>query len=227
MLSPAGSFPLPGWEAPSDIVAAIANEEPALFIAFLAPTGGYVSQYTLDGKLRLNWKMAHIPSGLDFDPNTDIVYVASYDSAEIYQASIRDHNQMLRYCGPILGARQLGPLIVDDSRNQLLVGEVENGQVYSFDLKTRKSHLLASDLGSPQALLLSTDRRQLFIADAVRRKIYRLDLSNPNAPLMVFSAEAVYKEPVGLALLSSGYIVVADDRADALFILSPSGVLQH
>src|SRR5271165_4040124 len=89
--------------------------------------------------------------------------------------------------------------------------------------RSHRSHLVTSQLGSPQALLLSSDNRTLFIADALQRKIYRLDLSNANAVPAVFSADRVFQEPVGLARLSSGAIVVADDRANALFVLSPQG----
>jgi sugar lactone lactonase YvrE len=238
-LAPAGSFTLQEGQVPTDIVSAIANREPTLFITAMAPpsyarsnsngpvAGGSVSQYNPDGKLRASWKTRHIPSGLDFDPKTNTLYVASYDTAEIYQAAISEQKETVQLCGNIVGARKLGPVIVDNRREQLLVGEVQNGEIYSFNLKTHKSHLVATGLGSPQALALSPDGQQLFIADAALHKIYSLDLSRPKASPTIFSAEWVYKEPVGLTFLSSGYLVVADDRANALFILSPTGKLAN
>jgi hypothetical protein len=224
-LTPSGSFDLPSMQAPSDIVSAIASRQRTVFVAAQSSRGGSVFQYDLDGRLLSTWTAQHILSGLDFDKSANTIYVASYDRPEILCSPISNRGGILQECGEIIGARQLGPVIVDTSRGQLLVGEVQNGEIYSLDLKTHKSRLLTGNLGSPQGLLLSADSKQLLIADAIRRKIYRLDLSRPTAAPVEFSSESVFREPVGLALLSSGSIVVADDRANALFILSPTGRL--
>ena len=224
-LSKVGYFTLPVEYRPSDLVSALVNKQPALFVAYLALGGGYVSQFRPDGGVVATWGTQHMPGGLDFDPRTDTIYVATYDSAEVYSTSIRDRSGLLKYCGSIFGARQLGPVIVDTSRDQLLVAELQDGRIYSFSLKSHQSRLIASGLGSPQALLLSPDGQYLFFADSARGKIYRLGLSKPNAVPSVFSSSPVFKEPVGLAFLSSGYIAVADERANSLFIISPSGSL--
>lgn len=222
-LTPSGSFSLPSTQTPSDIVSAIANREQTIFIAAQSSSGGSIFQYSLDGRLLSTWTAQHTLSGLDFDYSTNTLYVAQYDSPEILCTPLSNRSGNLQACGTIIGARQLGPVIVDASRQQLLVGDLQNGEVFTFSLKTHKSHLLTGGLGSPQGLLLSSDHNQLFIADAVRRKIYRLDISKPTASPVVFSAEPAFREPVGLALLTSGNIVVADDRANALFLLLPTG----
>lgn len=219
--APISSFKLPTWQAPSDIVSAIVNGQQTILVAGRGLKGGFIAKFSDTGQLGSTWRSPHALAGLDYDFNKNTIYVASSDTPEIYQTSV--YGGEIKYCGAVVGARQLGPVIFDSTRNQLLIGEVRNGELYSLNLTTHRSHLVTSQLGSPQALLLSSDNRTLFIADALQRKIYRLDLSNANAVPAVFSADRVFQEPVGLARLSSGAIVVADDRANALFVLSPQG----
>ena len=144
---------------------------------------------------------------------------------EIYQARIGDKGDGLHFLAEIVGARHLGPVLFDAPRQRLIVGEVDSGELYTLDLKSRRSHLLARNLGNPAALMLTADAKQLLIADAARRTIYRLDLSRLDTVPVIFSKLKQFSEPVGLALLSAGRVAVADDQANAVFVLTSSGLL--
>ena len=226
-LSEASSFSLPDWHVPSDIASTVNNGQPALFVALAVQGRGFVSQYTLDGKVVLTWNTGYVPSGLDFDPRTDTVYVANSSSPDVYAINANDKGGGVAHFAEVVGAGQLGPVIVDETHNQLLIGDVRNGEVYSLSLTTHKSHLLAGAFRSPQALLLSPDHTKVYVADAGGRAVYQLDLSRASNKPLVFSKAMEFKEPVGLALLSDGYIAVADDRADAVFVLTPTGAIVH
>jgi sugar lactone lactonase YvrE len=227
LLKEIGSFQLPREQNPIDIVSAVVNHQPCLLISSAYIAGGYVFKYSLDGKVIQKWKAWHVLSGIDFDPSSDLFYAAGAESAEVYYGSANSQSSELQSLGSVLGAGELGPLIVDSRRSQLLIGDIQNGQVFSFDLRNHRSKLVLKGLGSPEALLLSSDGDALYVADGVKRRVLRVDLRNPDTKPVVFSAEDVYKDPDGLALMSGGYFAVADDRANAIFIVSPDGKVGH
>jgi sugar lactone lactonase YvrE len=109
---------------------------------------------------------------------------------------------------------------------RLLIGDLGTGQVFEFDLESRKSRVLSRVFQSPQALLISATSDVLYVADASRRKIYVIDLKRKNTPPKVFSALAEFRSPSGLARLEDGRIIVSDDEAGKLFVLSQNGELQ-
>jgi hypothetical protein len=217
-----GSFPLPSYESPSDIVLAIINKQQFVIVSGSNPTsGGFISMYTSVGQQTKTWTSQRPLCGMDYDARGTI-YTASCETNEIYQASLQGKNTT-SFVAEIAGAHHLGPVIVDNVRGQLIVGEIDNGQVYALDLRTHRSHLLARGFGSPQAFTFSANLQQLLVADSTHRTVYRLDLTTPSPSPVPFGTSAQFQEPDGLALLSSARVAVADDRANAIFVLPASG----
>jgi hypothetical protein len=223
-LSSSNYCKLPSSMSPSDLVSAVINRETILVSGRLLK-GGFVALYDGGSSYTRLWRSWHVLSGLDYSPELATLYVASSDTNEIYQARIGDKDEVVHFLAQIAGATHLGPVLFDAPRHRLIVGEVDSGELYTLDLASRRSHLLARNLGSPQGLLLSADANQLLIADAARRSIYRLDLSRSDTVPVIFSQLPQFSEPVGLALLSAGRVAVADDRANAIFVLTSSGML--
>jgi len=217
-----GSFQLPSFESPSDLVAAIIRKQQFVIVSGYDPNrGGFINLYTPLGQLTETWTSQQPLCGMDYDAK-DTIYTVSCETNEILQASLQ-RKGAITFVTAIVGAHHLGPVIVDNVRGQLIVGEIDNGEIYSVDLKTRRSRLLARGLGTPQAFTFSSNLQQLFIADSSRRTIYRLDLTTTSPSLVPFGVLAQFREPDGLALLSAARVAVADDRANAIFVLPSSG----
>jgi hypothetical protein len=221
------SFNLPSFSYPTDLVSARLFTKLTLLITTNNQNFGFVSQYSPDGKLEYTWTFRNGVAGLDVDYDSHIVYVASSNSPEIYQINLQPSTQTSpTFTGSVLGARQLGPLVMDMGKKLLFVADLISGQIFEFNIKTRKSRILANNLSSPQGLLLSADSTLLYIADGPRRKIYVMDLKRGKAIPQVFTAVPEFRNPSGLARLADGRLVVADDEAGSLFLLSKTGMLQ-
>jgi SMP-30/Gluconolactonase/LRE-like region len=220
------SFSLPAYVFPSDLTSAVISKEQVLLVSGLNQKSGMVGLYTTAGSLKRMWRCTHVLGGIDYNPASGVIFAASSDSDEIYQASLVDRTEEMHFLGQVVGARHLGPVLFDPGLGQLIVGEIDSGDLYTLDVNSHRSRVLARGLGSPQALMLSADGQQLFVADAVGRKIYMLDLAKPAIVPKLFSQITQFREPVGLALLSAGRIAVADDRADAIFVIGATGSLQ-
>jgi hypothetical protein len=230
---PGSSFKLPAFASPSDLVSAKLFGQDVLLVTTNNQKSGFLSQYSLEGALQNTWALHKLVVGVDVDYNSHIVYLAAYDTPEIYKITLqpgssqtKQANSPPEFVGSVLGAAHLGPLIVDLSRGCLYLGDLDAGQIFQFDLKTHNSRVIASNLSSPHALLLSADSTLLYIADSSRRRIYVLDLRRPKAVPRIFSEAPQFRSPSGLAKLEGGQVVVADPQAGMIFILSPTGTVQ-
>lgn len=230
-LTSAGDFPLSPPLSPTDLALAVSVEQPVVLVTSDNQRSGFLTQYSLEGKVQKTWVFPRLVLGLDVDRNSKIAYVTSFDVPQIYSVSLQQTPRTKEGHDPefvteVLGARRLGPLTVDSRRGRLYLGDIEAGQIFQFDMKTGKSTVIARDLASPQALLVSADGSRLYIADASRRKVYGLDLKTPGSTPKVFSSLRQFRSPAGLAMLEDGRLVVADEQAGVLFVLSQQGTIQ-
>jgi hypothetical protein len=225
-LSLLGSFALPGYRSAGDFVAAVVNGEQDIIITGVSLRSGFVDLYGSDGTPKRSWTSSHVLGGPAYDPNGRTIYTASEDSNEIYRAGIADTDKSMKFVAEVVGAKSLGPVVLDTVRGRLLIGDVDGGYLYSLGLTDHKSHLLAQGLGTPRALMLSTDGRELFIADSASRRIYRLDLTHAGSLPVLFCSLPQSREPDGLALLSAGRVAVTDKQRDAIFVITPACIMQ-
>jgi len=222
------SFSLPATAYPTDVVSANLYNHLTLLISANSQLLGYVYQYSVEGKVEQFWSFRNAIAGLDVDAKSHVLYIAISQTSEIYQINLQPSKQAgASYIGVVPRAKQLGPLVFDViGKDRLLLGDVGDGQIFEFNLKTRKSRVFASNVGSPQALLISAASNVLYVADALHRKIYLVDLKQENAAPKVFAALREFRSPSGLARLEDGRLIVSDDEAGALFVLSKTGTLQ-
>lgn len=231
--TPVSSFKLPVLASPTDLTSAQLFGRNVLFVTTNNQKAGILSQYTLEGTLQNRWLLRNLVVGVDVDPNSYVVYLAAYDAPEIYRVRLQRPSDQSKqaslspeFVGSVLGALHLGPVIFDLSRGCLYVAELDAGQIYRFDLETSKSRVIASNLSTPRAFLLSADSNLLYIADSSRRRIYVLDLKRNKAIPRIFSEATQFRSPCGLAKLEGGEVVVADEQASMIFVLSKTGSVQ-
>jgi DNA-binding beta-propeller fold protein YncE len=221
------SFELPGSHYPTDLISAKLFGQPTLFVTLNSKISNIVAQLSLDGKLQHSWIFTRALGGLDVDFNSHILYVASSERPpEVYQVTL----QPSQYTDPVfvgeaVGASRLGPLVFDAAKKKLYLGDVEAGQIIEFDIATKRSRVISRSFSSPQALLVSADGGLLYVADSSRKRIYALDLQHLDVPPKPFPTIGGLKSPSGLARLDDGRIVVSDDSAERLFVLSKTGSL--
>lgn len=231
-LASAGAFSLSPPLSPTDLVSAVPFGQPVVLVTTDNQKSGFLTQYSLEGRVEKTWIFPRLVLGLDVDRNANIAYVTAYDLPVVFrirlqQPEAQSHQSLEpEFVGEILGARGLGPVTVDLSRGRLYLGDIEAGKIFQLDLKTNRSKVIATKLASPQALLMSSDGNRLYIADASQRKVYVLDLQTPGSAPRVFSSLHQFRSPTGLAALEDGRIVVADEQAGALFVLTQQGTMQ-
>lgn len=221
------SFELPRTHFPTDLISAKLFGQPTLFVALNSKINSIVAQLSLDGKLQHRWIFTRALGGLDIDFNSNILYVATSDRhPEVYRITLQPSQYTdPAFVGEAVGASRLGPLVFRAAKNKLYLGDVEAGQIIEFDIATKRSKIISRSFSSPQALLISAEGGPLYVADSSRKKIYALDLQHPDVPPRPFSTIGGLKSPSGLARLDDGSIVVSDDSAERLFVLSKTGSL--
>jgi sugar lactone lactonase YvrE len=197
-----------------------------LFVSLNSEQKGAVVRCSLDGKIDHRWMLQSSTSGLDVDVANRVLYVASSDSSLIYSIDLKQ-STVPQQVGYVPGGKSLGPIVLQLQRQLLYVADIQTGSVYEVSLQNHKSRVLATDLGSPQALLLSAGGDVLYVADSAGRKIYSLNLTDIKPRRSVIAAMADFRSPSGLARLAQGEIVVSDDFANKLFVLSRDGNLLY
>jgi len=221
------SFELPRSQYPTDLTSAKLFGQPTLFVTLNSKLSHIVAQLSLDGKVEHSWTFTRALGGLDVDFDSHILYVASSEKPpEIYQVALQPSQYSdPKFIGEAVGAGRLGPLVFGAGKRKLYLGDVEAGQIIEFDIATKRSRVISRGFSSPQALLVSADGGLLYVADSSRAMIYALDLQHPNFPPRPFPKIGRLRSPSGLARFDDGRIVVSDDSAARLFVLSKTGTL--
>lgn len=219
-----GTFRLPSGWAGSDIVSAQVGGRSVLFLSVNYGLNGQVDMCSPTGEIIQFWSLRSGVSGMDYDPATSTLFVASGRTPEIYRISIAKGSQP-QFVAEASGSQRLGPILYDARENALLVADLVMGAIYKVDLSHPKSFLLFSGLTSPQALKLSADGSTLFVADAGARDVVTYSIAQPRAPSRIFAKIPQFRSPSGLAWVGDR-LAVSDDGARKLFFLSKSGSLE-
>jgi hypothetical protein len=219
-----GNFRLPSGWAGSDVVSAQVDGRNVLFLSVNYGLTGQIRMYSPVGNLIRSWALRSGVSGIDYDAASSTLFVASGRSPEIFRISISKDSQP-EFVAEVTGSQRLGPILYDARENALLVGDITMGAIYKVDISHPKSFLLFGGLASPQALKLSADGSILFVADAGARDIVTYSIAQPRAAPKIFARIPRFRSPSGLAWAGER-LVVSDDGARKLFILSKNGSLE-
>lgn len=218
-LSEYGRAALPPEFAPADMSYLRADSPASLLIAGNRAGQGAVIRLALDGKTVANWRFVNVCSGVDSDSAGETAYVAASDSNEIYRLNPR-RGQIVRVAG-IPEASKLGPVALDEKRQEVYVADIGNGQVYRYSVPAKKSDLVAR-VSTPNALVFDSDTDRLFIADPGQGAILVVDMRATKPAAIPFAS---VRSPYGMTLLSEGRVAVADYSANSILVFSGSGKL--
>ena len=235
---------LPWGTRPIDILSAQLNKQELLFICLvsteqrmmqqnspgMAQTGapnsanyggaGQIIRMAADGRVLDTWNLPVACGGLDIDPGQHRIYFANSQAGEVFSIDVDQGEPSISRVGFIRGAKSLGPLAVDAGKNKLYTADVLSGTVFSLDLETRESRALSHDFGEPQALALSPDGEELYIADGLKHVVWKLPLPGGGSPVP-FSGQNLGR-PIGVAIGTNGHLWVADAGAREVIDLAPS-----
>jgi hypothetical protein len=214
---------IPFGSRPVDIVSANFENQEYVFVcsAILgqqqsaqqqAPSGpagyGLITEFNATGIVVKQWRLPDLCGGFDITKD-HIIYFAGAREPVIFSFSANDPSPKFQTVGYIKGARTLGPLIFDDLRTRIYTADLASGNLFKLDPKNGEAGPLSTAFTEPQALALSPDRLELYIADTSKGTIWRLPLSSPSAQPVLFS-NASFRRPSGLAPGINGHLWVAD-----------------
>lgn len=212
----------------TDMAAGSVNGNLAIFVASSRPSasgGGpmttAVKWYSEDGKLLKTWPRVYTQlTGIAFDSTQGLVYVDSRDN-RVFPISV-GAKEMSK---PLTVARlnQGGSMAVDSMHHRLFVSDTAYGKVYLMDLKTGEVQEVASDLGTVSALAFDENRGVLYISDA-EGKLLKV---NPDSKVHMsrITTSIQLREPLGLALLPDGDLLIGDRSTKLVSRIHPSGEL--
>jgi len=175
---------------------------------------GFVNRYSPEGKLIGSWPtLRHIPTGIDYDPTSHLVYFATADSNELYAADL--HGGSPHQVCEIRGAVQIGPIALDIDRHLIYAADRE-GALFLIDLQSKKVTRLSSSFGLASALRFDGKNRKLYVADNVQKKIYAVDLSTQTNRVIVDSEQIA--SPSGLAPGPENTLLVTDRKSGSVYL---------
>lgn len=217
-----GRFSLPAGFTAADMAYSLSDGQESLLIAGSESGRGVVVRYSLDGRRMKAWGFRNICSGIDFGVATHSAYVATSDSNEIYRVDLQGTG--IKYVTRIAFATKLGPVALDEARQEIYVADVASGRIYQYLIATKAAKVLVNDFSAPTALAFDSETGQLFVADPGRRAILSVNTRSNQQVAAEFASDPL-KAPYGVTLISQGRIAVADYRANGVLVFSSKGRL--
>ena len=145
----------------------------------------------------------------------------------------KENNQTAGFLNWLLGERQedlplLGPFAVATSRSGS-VWVADNGAraLYQLDLTRRKTNFFKEFAGtrliSPSGVAVDDERQRIFLSDAGHGRIFILDFEGNY--IESWGPEKGFERPAGLALDSSGRLLVADAMGGFVYVFNLDGTI--
>lgn len=196
---------------PVEIYSAQIKGREYVFVSGFQGRNGSVWQYTADGQQYAKFETPEQAASFDVDQVRRILYVASPVTNFVYAINLDQNGSSGKRVAYIRNAVGVGPLIYDQGRNRVLVGDTAGGSLYEINPATGAYQLIAADLGRPMSLAMDEAFKTLYIADAMTGRIYVFRLENGGFK----RAEAVFTGLRPLSTVSLGpkdTIYVADEK---------------
>jgi DNA-binding beta-propeller fold protein YncE len=205
----------------SDVVAALVFNEEQVFVS--GESGGHarIYDYDLSGNLKKTYDLPTIGTGFDIDTETHLIYVASSLSNEIFRINMT--TGIADTFTRIKGAESLGPVVINTERKSLYVADQKNGVLYEANLATGSYSTIATRLGEPTGLAFDAQFQILYIAEAERGRVFRVDTKTKNN--QVTTIETHLSTLTGVAPGPVGNFFVSDRDTNTVYYLNPKGIV--
>jgi len=202
---------------PADIVSAKIFNTETVFVSGSYGRQSVVLQYSPEGVLLNRFDTPDLAAGMDIDPSTHILYLASPVSRKIYSVSLEGKERRVRFLSYVGLAKTIGPLAFDQPRRRLLAGDVQSGALYAVDIRNGEYKLIANGLGSPVALAFDKTFSILYVADYSNGRIQSLKLPAATAAT---AWKTSMRDLSGVAPSSMPDSIFITDEKQGVFLLS-------
>ena len=174
------------------------------------------------------------------DETTDLVWPEPPDQPRVrYLRSLygpedfKEQSQTSKVLSWMLGEQETGPSLLSPfavavSRSgPVWVADNGASMLYRLDLNRREIDYFQEFSGlrlvSPSGVAVDDERQRVFLADAGHQRIFVLDLKGNY--IASWGPPGGFKRPAGLALDSTGRLLVADAMGGVAYIFNPDGTL--
>ena len=223
------TFSLPTGDVPIDVKAVAIGDKTKLFVSFASPENrfGRIDEYSPEGVLGRSWTFRDLIAGLAIDEDSRILYVASWDTADIYAIELSGDAKM-KSVGSVPGSLSSRPMVFHAKRNRLYVAGGDRGKIFELDPKTHQQREFAQVANSPEAFLISYDRDLIYYSDSSKGKIYSLPLSEKSSRSRPILIEGL-NIPSGFARLDNDHILISDGVPERIRVVSEAepGKIQY
>jgi DNA-binding beta-propeller fold protein YncE len=200
---------------PVEVFSTRLKEGEHVFISGFWGRSGTVWQYTAEGAPYARFETPEQGASFDVDPKGRVLYVASPVTNVVYAMSLDQKGSAAKRVAYIREAEALGPVIFDQGRNRLMLGDTAGGTLYEVNVANGSYQQIAANLGRPISLGIDATSKTLFLADSLTSRVYVFHLENGVLKL----AEAI---PTGLRTLSA----VTLGPGDTVFVADGYNVYQ-
>lgn len=200
---------------PVEIFSARLKEGEYVFVSGFWGRSGTVWQYTGEGKPHARFETPEQGASFDVDSKRRVLYVASPVTNVVYAINLDQKGSSAKRVAYLREAEAVGPVIFDQGRDRVMVGDVGRGVLYEVDVTTGSYQQIASDLGRPISLGIDSAFKTLFVADRISGRIHVFRLEN-----------GAFKrsETITTGLRSLSAVTLGPD--DTVFVADGNGVYQ-
>jgi DNA-binding beta-propeller fold protein YncE len=207
----------------NDMAAGMVNGELAIFVVGRSGdrTKGIVTRYSAQGKVVRTWTQQGVPlAGIAFDSASNVVY-ATGGGNSIYPIPVSATKMEEPLF--VLGINMIGPVAADAAHHRLFAADLTYASAYVLDLQTKVARRVARGLGTVSALAYDSVSGMLYISDAEGR-VLKLN-PDSNAEPKKISTGVTLREPLGLAIVRGGDLLVGDRATGTVSRIAPAGSL--
>lgn len=233
-LDPATGKAMKRWYSPSSgfrgrAISAVLTREGALSVVTLLASESENSPYswlvTMRADGTTNWNSLSTfgdYSGTAVDPRSSIAYVTNGSTNEVFRAGVGSKGDSFFY--GFRSSDEIGPVALDPLSDTLWVG-ASSGEVQALDLKSRQIRSrIKCGTREARALAFDTVRKTLYVIDGDRERMWKATTQRLDKKSCTeFVENEAFKEPSAVAVLPSGEVWIADNRARKLVRYDPAG----
>ena len=163
---------------PVEIYSVRLQEREYVFVSGFWGRSATVWQYTAEGKPHARYETPEQAASFDVDPARHLLYLASPVTNLIYSIDLNQKGSSAKRVANIRGAEAVGPVVFDQGRNRVIVGDTGHGALYDVDVTTGSYQQIGADLGRPISLGFDAAFKTLYVADSASGRIQVFRLQN-------------------------------------------------